>query len=138
MNTSTMSDMLRDMMQQRQEEAMEPEFMMPGDAASPVMYEAETGRPYVIYEDEEGGRNKIYGDWDSFIAGEDELGNELIAPEDYPISRDEAGDLFLDEEALEEMMAQEAQAQAQEQEMMARQMQQQLQQQQGPPMQFMG
>ena len=137
MNSSTMSDMLRDMMMQREERASEPEMIMPGEAASPVMYEAETGRAYVIYEDEEGGRNKVFGNWEMFIAGQDDLGNEMIAPEQYPVSRDEAGDLVLDEEALEDMMAQ----QQMEEEQMAQQqmMQEQMPQQGmgGMPMQFM-
>lgn len=131
MNSSTMSDMLRDMMMQREEQASQPEMIMPGEAASPVMYEAETGRAYVIYEDEEGGRNKVFGNWEMYIAGQDDLGNEMIAPEQYPVSRDDAGDLVLDEEALEEMMMMEEQA-AEEEQMMNPE-----QDMGGMPMQFM-
>jgi hypothetical protein len=116
MNSSTMSDMLRDMMQQRGEKANEPEFVMPGDMASPVMYEAETGRAYVIYEDEQGNRNKIFGDWESYIVGSDDMGNDMIAPEEYPISRDDSGDFVLDEQALEEMIESEMQAEQMEEE----------------------
>ena len=119
MNSSTMSDMLRDMMQQRGEKANEPEFVMPGDMASPVMYEAETGRAYVIYEDEQGNRNKIFGDWESYIVGSDDMGNDMIAPEEYPISRDDSGDFMLDEQALEQMQAEEMAAEQMAAEQMA-------------------
>ena len=119
MNSSTMSDMLRDMMQQRGEKANEPEFVMPGDMASPVMYEAETGRAYVIYEDEQGNRNKIFGDWESYVVGSDDMGNDMIAPEEYPISRDDSGDFMLDEQALEQMQAEEMAAEEMAAEQMA-------------------
>lgn len=100
-----MSDMIREVMAQREGRKGQPEFILPGEEASPVMYEAETGNTYVLYEDKEGGRNKVYGDWEKFIAGEDEMGNEMIAPEQYPISKDEDGKFYLNEEILEQQMA---------------------------------
>jgi hypothetical protein len=114
MNSGTMSDMIREMMEQKQERSGQPEFILPGEEASPIMYESETGRTYVIYEDEEGGRNKIFGDWEQFIAGEDDNGNEMIAPEQYPISKDQDGNYVLNEEAFEEMNSREVEEEEEE------------------------
>ena len=72
----------------------------------------------------------MFGNWEMYIAGQDDLGNEMIAPEQYPVSRDDSGDLVLDEEALEEMVMEE---QAAEEE----QMMNPEQDMGGMPMQFM-
>jgi len=73
-----------------------PEFMMTGQFASPVMMDGD--REYVMYDTGVPGQApvKVYGTWNEYAVARDEEGNDLIADEDFPIKKNERGEFELD------------------------------------------
>ena len=61
MNNGTMADMLQEAMQKK--EGPKDTFNMRGGKASPVKYEEDTSREYVMYESPNGEEVKVYGGW---------------------------------------------------------------------------
>lgn len=96
-----MADMLRQAMEKKQ--SGRDSFTMTGQYASPVMRDGD--REYVIYEVPNGESVKVYGNWNEYANARDEMGNDLIADEDYPIITNEEGELVLDEARFNEQMA---------------------------------
>jgi hypothetical protein len=98
-NAGTMASMIEEAMSKQ--DGGKDRFTMTGQYASPVMYDEETGREFVIYEAPDGDEVKVFGKWGEWVAEQDEDGNGLISDEDYPIRRNEDGEFVLDVEAME-------------------------------------
>lgn len=96
-------------------------FNLSGQYASPVMYDEETSREYVMYETEDGEEVKVYGNWNEYAVSMDEEGRDMIADEDYPVVQNEAGEYVMDEKQYEHMSARESGDT--EEQMMAREVQ---------------
>lgn len=78
-------------------------FTMTGQYASPVMYDEETSREFVMYESPNGEQIQVFGNWNEYAVSQDEDGREMIADEDYPIRKNENGEFVFDEAKFEEM-----------------------------------
>jgi hypothetical protein len=100
MNNGTMADMLKEAMQKK--EGPKDTFNMRGGEASPVKYEEDTSREYVMYEAPNGEEVKVYGSWNELAIDRTEEGNEIIADENFPIMRNKDGEYVLDMQAYEE------------------------------------
>ena len=79
-------------------------FTMTGQYASPVMYDEETSREFVMYESPNGEEVQVFGNWNEYAVAQDEAGKDMIADEDYPIRKNENGEFVFDEAKFEEMM----------------------------------
>lgn len=77
-------------------------FTMRGEEASPVQYEQETGREFIMYQSPNGEEIKVYGNWSKYAISADEEGRDIISKEDFPVMRNKDGEYVMDEEALEE------------------------------------
>jgi len=118
MNNSSMSDMIRQMMEKKEQGGTDADNMM-GQYASTVRQEqAPDGsmREYVWINksnedldynssDEEWSRDeksfKVYGNWNEYAQGQDEEGNMFLPDEDFPITKNESGEWSLDEKTLD-------------------------------------
>lgn len=77
-------------------------FTMRGEEASPVQYEQETGREFIMYQSPNGEEIKVYGNWSKYAISADEEGRDIISKEDFPVMRNQDGEYVMDEEALDE------------------------------------
>ena len=102
MQNSSMSDMLREMMEKK--EGGKSSFSMMGQYTSSVMQEEDTGREYVMYDSPNGEQVKVYGNWNEYAVTRDEEGRDMIADEDYPIIQNKDGEFVLDEQTFEGRM----------------------------------
>ena len=87
MNNGTMADMLKEAMQKK--EGPKDTFNMRGGKASPVKYEEDTSREYVMYESPNGEQVKVYGSWNELAIDRNEEGNDIIADDNFPVMRNE-------------------------------------------------
>lgn len=129
MNNSNMSDMIRQMMEQKQGQGQRvrrdkdmPEEMLMGQDASTIRQEqAPDGsmREYVWYNPQgdgpmydapdaewEGqeGSIKIYGNWNEYAQGQDDQGVMFLPDDQFPYKRTEKGEYVLDESVKEGSM----------------------------------
>ena len=101
----SMEDMMRSMQMgkgpSQSDQPKEPEFRMTGQEASSVMMDGD--REYVMYDPGVPGQDpiKVYGNWNEYAVDRDENGNDMIADEDYPITKNENGEYVLDETLYE-------------------------------------
>ena len=79
-------------------------FTMTGQYASPVMYDEETSREFVMYESPNGEEVQVFGNWNEYAVAQDQDGKDMIADEDYPIRKNENGEFVFDEAKFDEMM----------------------------------
>tara|TARA_R100001510_G_scaffold31570_1_gene28203 strand:- start:350 stop:772 length:423 start_codon:yes stop_codon:yes gene_type:complete len=100
MNSGTMADMIMEAMQKKQ--GPKDTFNMRGGKASPVMYEEETSREFVMYEAPNGEEVKIYGSWNEFAVDRNAEGNDLIGDENFPVMRNKDGEYILDMQSYED------------------------------------
>jgi len=100
MNNGTMADMLKEAMQKKQ--GPKDTFNMRGGKASPVKYEEDTSREYVMYESPNGEEVKVYGSWNELAIDRTEEGNDIIADENFPIMRNKDGEYVLDMQSYED------------------------------------
>jgi len=103
MNSGGMADMLKAAMQKKKGD--KDTFTMTGQYASPVMYDEETSREFVMYESPNGEQVKVFGNWNEYAVAQDEDGKDMIADEDYPIRKNENGEFVFDEAKFEEMQS---------------------------------
>ena len=96
-----MADMLKAAMQKKKGD--KDTFTMTGQYASPVMYDEETSREFVMYESPNGEQVQVFGNWNEYAVAQDEAGKDMIADEDYPIRKNENGEFIFDEAKFEEM-----------------------------------
>ena len=101
MNSGGMADMLKAAMQKKKGD--KDTFTMTGQYASPVMYDEETSREFVMYESPNGEEVQVFGNWNEYAVGQDEAGKDMIGDEDYPIRKNENGEFVFDEAKFEEM-----------------------------------
>ena len=104
MNNGTMADMLKEAMQKK--EGPKDTFNMRGGKASPVKYEEDTSREYVMYEAPNGEEVKVYGSWNELAIDRTEEGNEIIADENFPVMRNKDGEYILDMQSYEDNKSQ--------------------------------
>jgi len=102
MNSGGMADMLKAAMQKKKGD--KDTFTMTGQYASPVMYDEETSREFVMYESPNGEQVQVFGNWNEYAVAQDEAGKDMIADEDYPIRKNENGEFVFDEAKFDEMM----------------------------------
>ena len=100
MNNGTMADMLKEAMQKK--EGPKDTFNMRGGEASPVKYEEDTSREYVMYEAPNGEQVKVYGSWNEFAIDRTEEGGQVIGDENFPVMRNKDGEYILDMQSYEE------------------------------------
>ena len=100
-NSATFASMIEEAMMKK-ESGNKDRFNMTGQYASPVMYDEETGREYVIYESPNGEDVKVYGNWNEYAVSVDDDGNDLIGDMDFPVMMNKDGEYVLDEQGLEE------------------------------------
>ena len=98
-NMGTMAEMIQEAMPKKQ--GPKDTFNMRGGKASPIMYEEETSREYVMYESPNGEQVKIYGSWNELAVDRDEEGRDLLADENFPVMRNKDGEYVLDMKAYE-------------------------------------
>jgi len=102
MNNSTMSDMIRQMMEKKQ--GGDDGFTMMGQYTSTVQQEQGPDggmREFVMYDDGDGNEIKVYGNWNEYAQGQDEEGNMFLPDEDFPIVKNESGEWSLDEKTYD-------------------------------------
>ena len=99
-NSATVASMIEEAMMKK--EGGKDRFNMTGQYASPVMYDEETGREYVIYESPNGENVKVFGNWNEYAVSVDDDGNDLIGDMDFPVMMNKDGEYVLDEKGLEE------------------------------------
>tara|TARA_R100000027_G_scaffold5547_2_gene4490 strand:- start:517 stop:1146 length:630 start_codon:yes stop_codon:yes gene_type:complete len=128
MQNSTMSDMIRQMMEQKQggqgarrDKDMPKEMMMGQDASTVRQEQAPDGsmREFVWYTPEgdgpmydapdsewEGqpGAIKIYGNWNEYAQGQDADGTMFLPDDQFPYRQGENGEFMLDESVKEGSM----------------------------------
>ena len=131
MNNGTMADMLKEAMQKK--EGPKDTFNMRGGKASPVKYEEDTSREYVMYEAPNGEEVKVYGSWNELAIDRTEEGNEIIADENFPVMRNKDGEYILDMQAYEDNKSQ-----GEMEEKAPKQQQEQSQEQSPEPPRMMG
>jgi hypothetical protein len=109
MQDSSMSDMIRQMMEQKKSGGGSGEgFNMMGQYTSTVKQEQApdgSSREYVLYDDGNGNEIKVYGNWNEYAQGQDEEGNMFLPDEDFPVMKNENGDYVLDERRFEDTMS---------------------------------
>lgn len=103
MNSGSMAEKIMVMMEKKKGD--KDTFTMTGQYASPVMYDQETSREFVMYESPNGEQVQVFGNWNEYAVAQDESGNDMIADEDYPIRKNENGEFVFDEAKFEEMQA---------------------------------
>jgi hypothetical protein len=122
MQNSTMSDMIRQMMEKKKESPQqEGGGTLVGQFASTVRMdqmpngesrefvwvnkneELDYDAPDQVWEDTPGSF-KVYGNWNEYAQGQDEEGNMFIPDEDFPYVRNEEGNFVLDESTLDGQM----------------------------------
>lgn len=121
MNGYDIEAMLKEAVGRQGQQPKNRGFELVGQNASPVMYDEETSREYVMYEMPDGSEAKVYGNWNEYAVGMDDQGRDMIADEDYPVVQNEQGEYVMDEEQFEYLSAK-ASGHTQEQ-MMAREAQ---------------
>ena len=99
-NSATVASMIEEAMMKKQ--GGKDRFNMTGQYASPVMYDEETGREYVIYESPNGEDVKVFGNWNEYAVSVDDDGNDLIGDMNFPVMMNKDGEYVLDEKGLEE------------------------------------
>lgn len=99
-NMGTMAELIEAAMKKKKGD--KDSFMMTGQYASPVMYEEDTSREFVIYEAPNGEEVKVYGNWNEYAVDVDEEGRDLIEDIDFPIIKNQDGDFILDAKKMEE------------------------------------
>lgn len=99
-NSATVASMIEEAIMKK--EGGKDRFNMIGQYTSPVMYDEETGREYVIYESPNGEEVKVFGNWNEYVVSVDEDGNDLIGDTDFPVMMNKDGEYVLDEKGLEE------------------------------------
>lgn len=118
-NMGTMAELIEAAMKKKKGD--KDSFMMAGQYTSPVMYDEETSREFVIYEAPNGEEVKVYGSWNEYAVDVDDQGRDIIEDLDFPIIKNQDGDFILDvkkmEEQAAEMKAEQEQMEAPEQEM---------------------
>lgn len=118
-NMGTMAELIEAAMKKKKGD--KDSFMMAGQYTSPVMYDEETSREFVIYEAPNGEEVKVYGSWNEYAVDVDDEGRDIIEDLDFPIIKNQDGDFILDvkkmEEQAAEMKAEQEQMEAPEQEM---------------------
>jgi len=107
MNGYDIEARLKEIMSQQGQEPKNRGFNLIGQEASPVMYEEETSREFVLYAMPDGSEAKVYGNWNEYAVGRDEEGRDMIADEDYPVTQNEQGEYVMDEEQFEHLVARE-------------------------------
>lgn len=106
MQNSTMSDMIRQMMEKKQGGG--DGFTMMGQYTSTVQQEQGPDggmREFVMYDDGDGNEIKVYGNWNEYAQGQDEEGNMFLPDEDFPIMKNEQGEFVLNERKYEDTMS---------------------------------
>jgi hypothetical protein len=98
-NMGTMADLIEAAMKKKQ--GGKETFTMAGQYASPVMYEEETSREYVMYEAPNGEEVKVYGTWNEYAVSVDDEGRDLIEDADYPVMMNADGEYVLDIKSFE-------------------------------------
>lgn len=77
-------------------------FVMVGQNTSPVMYDEQRSREFVVYTMPDGEQVEVFGNWNEYAVGEgEEPGSYIIADEDYPIVKNAQGEYELDEMSFE-------------------------------------
>lgn len=99
-NMGTMAELIEAAMKKKKGD--KDSFMMTGQYASPVMYEEDTSREFVIYEAPNGEEVKVYGSWNEYAVDVDDEGRDLIENIDFPIIKNQDGDFILDAKKMEE------------------------------------
>ena len=107
MNGYEIEAKLKEIMSKRGQEPKNKGFELIGQNASPVMYEEETSREFVLYEMPDGSEAKVYGNWNEYAVGQDDEGRDMIADDDYPVVQNEQGEYVMDEEQFEHLIAKE-------------------------------
>jgi len=102
-NMGTMAELIEAAMKKKKGD--KDSFMMTGQYASPVMYEEDTSREFVIYEAPNGEEVKVYGSWNEYAVDVDDEGRDLIEDLDFPIIKNQDGDFILDIKKMEEQEA---------------------------------
>ena len=105
MNAYEFESMLKERMSGPKEQPKNRGFKLVGQYASPVQYEEETSREFVMYEMPDGSEAKVYGNWNEYAVAQDDQGNDMIADEDYPVTQNEQGEYVMDEAQFEHMSA---------------------------------
>lgn len=115
-NMGTMAELIEAAMKKK--EGGKDSFMMTGQYASPVMYEEDTSREYVIYEAPNGEEVKVYGSWNEYAVSVDDEGRDIISDMDFPIIKNQDGDYILDAKKAEQMQSEGEEEESPEEEMM--------------------
>ena len=115
-NMGTMAELIEAAMKKK--EGGKDSFMMTGQYASPVMYEEDTSREYVIYEAPNGEEVKVYGSWNEYAVSVDDEGRDIISDIDFPIIKNQDGDYILDAKKAEQMQSEGEEEESPEKEMM--------------------
>ena len=102
-NMGTMAELIEAAMKKKKGD--KDSFMMAGQYTSPVMYDEETSREFVIYEAPNGEEVKVYGSWNEYAVDVDDQGRDIIEDLDFPIIKNQDGDFILDVKKMEEQAA---------------------------------
>ena len=74
-NSGTMADMIMAAMEKKK--GPNDTFTMRGEEASPVQYDQETGREFIMYQSPNGEEVKVYGNWSKYAISADEEGRDI-------------------------------------------------------------